>query len=698
MAGWVDDKASYRGRHSRIAEVYGDTVCFPELPESHKSVVRPETHDPSAPPTEMPISGSRQQRSSPELFHPVNCEPDRDSLWQRMRGNKAEEAISSSSEGSAKPDSSLHSVADDGGDVPASDASFKEPEDPYSLCTRTSIHPMSHLVSPNTVAPTAESVSDFMFPGSPNTGLVPPPSNMLSPVSPIAQYVYPPSTLVSSVMVTRNDPGSGTMEHHDEAASAWNSFGLSPLQSMPKEPDNTRSTLTSPESDFPISRPDPLHSLNPSFQFEESDAPIVSTQRHRSRVESSDMKGFTLSNCFYEPLQSEASSSFIESFSTQGDTAGPVNYVYLPSMFSASPQRDSHMESGFSTEVDIPSPAQGRFNVYDTVHSSLSAPPPAAVPASSFSGPFIRPTTLVTRISTIQASTGDRDTCEGPLGEREEDAKTESFHQSNEEQSLSCLDLQLLGPLDNLIATITSELNSTCPQRHSNDGRQQLAAQRHSAQLASSQVLAIKTLPHCFNHKSCLVSNSPLKQVQVEELQELVCTINTEWMQSMTLLPELWSRCSALPAPIMFKKAVWTLKEYICGRHAQIFEDVFAFIHLAFASAFLLHWQHDFYSWDAFFSEAFQWQHAIADKEDKVLFCKAMNCYWLPELESRQLLSSSTRHTSFCNITHRGSFHCGGQKTLSDVLRNSEVLKVCIGFLDRKSMASLFKKSGKRSN
>ena len=670
MAGWVDDKASYRGRHSRIAEVYGDTVCFPELPESHKSVVRPEMHDPSAPPTEMPISGSRQQRSSPELFHPVNCEPDRDSLWQRRRGNKAEEAISSSSEGSAKPNSSLHSVADDGDDVPASDASFKEPEDPYSLCTRTSIHPMSHLVSPDTVAPIAESVSDIMFPGSPNTGLASPPSNMLSPVSPIAQYVYPPSTLVSPVMVTRNDPGSGTMEHHDEAASAWNFHGLSPLQSMPKEPDNTRSYLTSPESDFSILRPVPLHSLNPSFQFEESDAPIVSTQPHQSRVESSDMKGFAPSNCFDESLQSEASSSLIESFLTQGDTAGPANHVSLPSMSSfASPQRDTRMKSGFLTEGDISSPAQGRFNLYNTM-------------------------------SMIQAGTGDRDTCEGPLGEREEDwkieeqdAKTESFHQSNEEQSLSCLDLQLLSPLDNLIATITSELNSTCPQRHSNDGRQQLPAQRHSDQLASSQVLAIKTLPHCFNHKSCLVSNSPLKQVQVEELQNLVRTINTEWIQRMTLLPELWSRCSALPAPIMFKKAVWTLKEYICGRHAQIFEDVFAFIHLAFASAFLLHWQHDFYSWDAFLNEAFQWQHAIADKEDKVLFCKAMECYWLPELESRQLLSSSTRHTSFCKITHRGSFHCGGQKTLSDVLRNSEVLKVCIGFLDRKSMVSLFKEA-----
>lgn len=675
MAGWVDEKASCRRRQSRIAEVYGDVVCFSELPASHKSVVRPEMYDPSAPPTEMPIPGSRQQRSSPELFHPVNSEPDRDSLWQRRRGTPAadrchsgakQEAISSSSRGSSKPDSSLHSVAVDGDEVPAS--------------------AMSHPVSSNTVAPTGDSVSNFVFPGSPNSGLAPS-SNMFSPVSPIAQYAYPPSNLDSPVIVTRNDPGSGTIEHHDEAANGWISFGLSPPQSMPKKPDNTRSTLKSPESGLPILRPVPLHSFNCSSEFEESDAPLVSVQPRQSRVESSDVEGFTHTDCFDESSELEATSSLIESISP-----------------FASPQRNACMESGFLTEGDISSPAQGWFDLSDSVHSSLSAPPTAAIHASSFSEPLIRPSTLVTRMSTNQAGTGDSDTWEGPLGKREGDwkmeeqgAKTESFHQSDEEQSLACLNLQLWSPLDNLITTFMSELNSTCPQGYSNDGRQQLAAQNHSGGIASSQVLATKTLPHCFNHKSFLVSNSPLKQVQVEELQELVRTINTEWMQRMTLLPELWSRCSALPAPILFKKAVWTLKEYICGRSAQIFEDVFAFIHLAFASAFLLHWQHDFYSWHAFFNEALQWQHAIADKEDKVLYLKAMNCYWLPELEASQLLSSS-RHTSFCNITPQGSFHFDDQKTLSDVSRNSEVFKVCIGLLDRKLMASSFKSSSKRSN
>ncbi len=688
LAEWLDEESSYPGRQSQIAEVYGDEMCL-ELPASHKSIIRPEMYDPSVLPTELPILGSFRQRSSPELLHPINSESDRHSLWHRRRGmpaadrhcsdakqirvdrpnvDESENAISSSSWGPSKPVNSLHSVPADGDEAPADIASAEELKDPYT--SWTSIPPMSHTTSSDTVAPTVGSISNVGFPGSPSFELASPSSNMFSPVSPIAKYVYQSSDIVSPITVTRNDTILGTIDRHEEAVRDWITLGLSPQQPTPEEPDTTRSTITSAESRLPILRPVSLHPFDCQFQFEESDAPPIVVQPRQSRTKSSSIESSTHSKFIDELSESETSSSMNKSIMTQVDTTGSPKPVFLPYIFpTASPQMSTRVESGFSPQGDISSPGQRPFHVSGAVHSSCCTRPAAAIHASSFS----------------QAKTGDNDTLEGLLGDwkmQEQGKKIQDFDRSDEEQSLPCPDLQPWSPLDNLIATITSELNSTSPQNYPSESRRQPTSQHHSREIGTGQALLTETLPHCFNHRSLLVSNSAPKRIQVQELQELVRTVNTEWMQRMTLLPELWSRCSTLPADTLFRKGIWTLKEYISGRFARVFDDVFAFIHLAFASAFVLHRQHDFYSWNAFFGEALQWQHAFAETEDRILFLTAMNCWWLPE-QSSPLLNSSV-HTSFGSITPRGSLFSGDQEKLSDVLRNSEPFKVCICFLDGK--------------
>ena len=193
VAEWVDEKSSYPGRQSRIAEVdgdevcsrmhpsrqsriaevYGDEVCL-EMPASHRSIIRPEMYDPSGLPTELPISGSLRRRSSPELRHPINSESDRHSLWHRRRGMPAADrhcsdakqalsdqpnvhesgnAISSSPWAPSKPVNSLHSVPIYGDEAPAGTASSEEPKDPHSFWTR--FRPMSDNTSSHTVVPTA---------------------------------------------------------------------------------------------------------------------------------------------------------------------------------------------------------------------------------------------------------------------------------------------------------------------------------------------------------------------------------------------------------------------------------------------------------------------------------------------------------------------------------------------------------------
>lgn len=300
----------------------------------------------------------------------------------------------------------------------------------------------------------------------------------------------------------------------------------------------------------------------------------------------------------------------------------------------------------------------------------------------------------------------DVETREGKPWKHQEDGKVraqevniQQLERSDVGQSTSFPDIQLQSPLDNLIARVASELDSTSPQTYPNDGHRHPAPQNHSRDCATSQALSTKPLPHCFNHNALLVSNSASasKQLQVEELQELFRVINNEWMRRMEPLPQLWLPCSELSISSLFERAVRTLKDFTWGRCALNFEDVFATMHLAFAAAFSLHWQQDFYSWNALCADALQWQHALSDDEDKVLFLSAMSRWWLHELEPTPLFISSY-YTSFGSVTPQGSAYCGDQKTLPEILRNTEIFKVCIGFLDGKSIRYQFKAYCDHSN
>lgn len=55
----------------------------------------------------------------------------------------------------------------------------------------------------------------------------------------------------------------------------------------------------------------------------------------------------------------------------------------------------------------------------------------------------------------------------------------------------------------------------------------------------------------------------------------------------------------------------------------ETFNEVFAFMHLAFTTANMLHWQDDSYCWEAFFEDALQCQHVISDMHDRVLLQKS---------------------------------------------------------------------------
>ena len=455
--------------------------------------------------------------------------------------------------------------------------------------------------------------------------------------------------------------------------------------------------------------------------------PCLAGHPHRSRTQKSYSVCSTPASHFEEPSSLEQSVRMDRTTITQDSTWQLENSLILPSVSSSTSSiRNPRMESRSYHGDDIASPSQPSSqlsNVSQWPHSARSA---TALRTSSALQPFNEPTGVMTEPMTQTLGVNESDTWEATVGwcwnhvsamsskpdsvnewdsgleafgsvesqerllgkheedevmTQEQDEMIHDLEQLNARRPFPCPDIQLGSPLDRLKATITSELDSTNSQRYSKDRGRQLRAQYHGHDRAPSEALSTKKVPHCFNHESLLVSSVVPRQVQVEELRELFYAVNRVWMRRLTLLPDLHSRCHALLQSELFERAVRTLRQFTRGIVPQTFEDIFAIMNFAVAAALLLHWQHDYYSWKVFFDDALKWQHAISSDVDKIVFLNAIVRWWLPEIGYVPLLHGDTP---------QGSLDCGDKEILSIILRSGEVFKVCIGFLDSKSIWSPF--------
>ena len=678
-AGWVDEKAGYSDHQSQVFEVYRPE--FPELATNPNSIV--------CPPYEMDVLLTKplpslppQRRSSPELRHPVHSEPERDSLWRKLRGTSASHshdssadpcrndwavvgvtgnATSSSSSRHSKLHGSLHSIPNGGDNMLNRNTSTLQ--DDASATYQPNVHLMPQEVSPEDPVPTKN---------YPLTNAASPSLLDMSPISPLLEYVHPPLTVASSTTLSHHGSSPGTLEHQEESAGGLTSILPSPPQSMSKEPNNTFFFFDSLDSDIqsllhgmvssvPIALPTEnnisqlsLPAVQKPYQSEELDAPSVSTQPLHLRMYPSNVEGFIQPNGTENVSEVEELSSMTQSVVTKVYTPRSESSGFSPIAFSSTP------------------PSQNRRTQLDSQCANNSqSPPDATQPSSAF------------RIPPFPRSSGRQTgTVTGPVMEMgdvdKSDTRTQNLEQSDAGQSFYFPDSQPWSPLDHLTTTNAIDLRSTGPQWYSSDHCPQAASQHQ------------KWRPYCFEHNSSLVSQLAPKLQQVEELQELIRKFNDEWMQRMESQPGLWSLCSTLSSSSLFDRAMRTLKSFIRGSLAEDFNDVFAVMHLAFAAAFSLTWQQDDYKFSALCDDALQWQHGLLRDEDKTRFLNAMDCWRLHALEPPPLFASAC-HTDFRGMTAQESLYRADQQTLRDRLKKGEVFKAFIAFVDSKLIRSSFK-------
>ena len=516
----------------------------------------------------------------------------------------------------------------------------------------------SHLIwdtsSPNTVAPTPEPLaSNVVSPISPSFTSSTPMSNNFLPSITFAKYVPPASQAVSPISAARKGPYLGSSNPHPDATNGWLFSSRPHLESGDPEHKHMPLDYNLYDPAEPCHRPASggLAALVLRTQWATESSP---TQPLLPRQERFNFAGPMHWNDIAESLEPETPST-INPNKNQSDTPDMIDPAFSNSLACSSPlAHNLHEGFGFM------------YNNIEAVKAEM--------PVSNF--------------SPIDLNNDQEGLFQlpSPVGHSDQHS-------------------QFTSPLDVIPITLGSEVipGGATPSQslmqsqsrgvHMSEG--EVAASEHGVTSAHqnrahlANVLNIsssnKYSPQYSKHWPFLVTHSKSQRKLVEQLQALFSAVNKDWMQKLKSDPELELRCNVLPPAALFNKGIYTLKACFGGRISKNFECLFSLLHLAIAAAYLLHSQQGFYDWDTLYDEALHWQHALSKDEDKALFLKAMDPKFRPSL----LLYSGRRDLHRDRILD-GSIYAGQHISLPDALRRSELLKVCIGFLDGESFVRSF--------
>lgn len=181
--------------------------------------------------------------------------------------------------------------------------------------------------------------------------------------------------------------------------------------------------------------------------------------------------------------------------------------------------------------------------------------------------------------------------------------------------------------------------------------------------------------PIAYGHRDEAASSDlNLTQVQllIQELRELVTIVADEWKQRLSSTPDLLEQCPRLTPNTLVDLGINALQRCFRGTIENAFNDVFALVHVACATAYMLHCDDDLYCWEGFFRDLMEWETTISEEEDMLLFARVMD-----KLSCPQSLSGDISPTIDFVM------ECPASGLLQR-LRNGRIMKDCSMLLDGK--------------
>ena len=527
-------------------------------------------------------------------------------------------------------------------------------EDQSPLIEPQSSHPVWDTSSPNTVAPTPESlVSNVVSPITPNFSSSPMADDFLSPRT-IAKHLSPASKAVSPISAAPKSPYLGTPAPLGDVANGWVSYSPPRLGSGEPEHEYMPFNYKIYDPAVPYHRPAPcgLVASVPGTQWAAESSP---TQPCLPSEEPLNLTGPIHWSGFVESLEPETPSITYSSM-TQFDTPDSINLASMSSLACSTPlahnlPEDSGLmyESIQAMKAEMPMSNLSPIDLNDNQEDFFQLPSP--VDYSAQHSPFTSPSEVILNTPRSKANPGG-------LGPSQVLLQSQSG-------GLQMNEGEIAGSEHDIISA-----HQGCP---------------HPANVLNLSSSA-KDSPQCSEPWPLLVAHSSSQQTLVEQLQAFFSAVNNDWMQKLKSDPGLELRCSAMPPRALLKKGICTLRDCVRGRVIQSFEDVFSLLHLAIAAALLLRYQQGFYCWDTFFNDALQWQHVLLKDEDRSLFLKALD----PKFRPSPTLYSN-RSAILRDVITDGSIYSGDHILLPHAVKHSELLRICNSFLEGRSMNMSFK-------
>ena len=236
------------------------------------------------------------------------------------------------------------------------------------------------------------------------------------------------------------------------------------------------------------------------------------------------------------------------------------------------------------------------------------------------------------------------------------------------------------------------------------DGNSRATCWRGSSTLRVDKVKEGTIQVEANMHESRVAST----QAHVESLYQLVCMFNDRWRGYLDEWPDLYDLSAGLNTPSPFDDGLQGLQLCLEGRLPTTLRDVFSFVHLGYACAYMCHCDNTSYAWDVFYQNVLQWGEAISDKQDRYRFSKIAELLWLapgtpfgstaamlpadPDLAERLIHFKSTfpsmlgihgRHTlAFQQQDATSAGNCARTSDLQSTLRDGVVVGCCTRFLD----------------
>ena len=171
---------------------------------------------------------------------------------------------------------------------------------------------------------------------------------------------------------------------------------------------------------------------------------------------------------------------------------------------------------------------------------------------------------------------------------------------------------------------------------------------------------------------SSFASTSISEAKYVQDLRNAFFAITVEWRQRLAPEPDLLARCSVLSTQTLFEMGIVTLYWCFKGVIANTFQEIFAAMVLACASAYMSHYEG--YAMNDFFHHMLPWHHALASEGERHLFLRVID-----QLACHQGFSTAS------STEHRPS----NAQALANLLKNGRIITDCSRFLDGESSSLL---------